>query len=150
MVISTFLVEDRADIRLTLMDAMEEIAPIKFVGQAATEAAARKWLSANDNNWDLAIVDLFLGEGTGFGVLKDVQMRSPRQKVVVLTSYGQKRVLDHCMVLGADEVFDKSEDVDKLVDYCKNHAANLDSMDRYGMITRNPTVEVAAPDLYAS
>lgn len=136
MVISTFLVEDRADIRFTLIDAMEDIAPIKFVGQAATETAAKKWLSANDGNWDLAIIDLFLGEGTGFGVLKDVQLRSPRQKVVVLTSYGQKRVLDHCKVLGADEVFDKSEDVEKLVEFCRNHAQNLDSMVASGLITR--------------
>lgn len=147
MVISTFLVEDRADIRYTLMDAMEEIAPIKFVGQAATETAAKKWLSANDGNWDLAIIDLFLGEGTGFGVLKDVQMRSPRQKVVVLTSYGQKRVLDHCRILGADEVFDKSEDVEKLVDYCKTHAANLESMASLGLITRTDGVH---PDLYSA
>ena len=145
MVISTFLVEDRADIRCTLMDAMEEVAPIKFVGQAATETAARKWLSVNGGNWDLAIVDLFLGEGTGFGVLKDVQMRSPRQKVVVLTSYGQKRVLDHCKILGADEVFDKSEDVEKLVDFCKTHAANLESMANKGLIVRTNCVH---PDLY--
>lgn len=135
MVLSTFLVEDREDIRDTLIDAMEEIAPLRFVGVAASEADARAWLSANDGNWDLAIVDLFLGIGTGFGVLKEVQGRSPRQKVVVLTSYGQQRVLDHCRQLGADEVFDKSQDVEKLVEFCKTHAANLGSMKTLGLIT---------------
>ncbi|MES2911845.1 MAG: response regulator [Pseudomonadota bacterium] len=135
MVLSTFLVEDRDDIRDTLIDAMEEIAPLRFVGVAASEADAKEWLSANDGNWDLAIVDLFLGIGTGFGVLKEVQARSPRQKVVVLTSYGQQRVLDHCRHLGADEIFDKSQDVEKLVAFCKNHAANLDSMQSMGLIT---------------
>jgi DNA-binding NarL/FixJ family response regulator len=144
MVISTFLVEDRADIRHTLIDAMEEIAPLKFVGQAATESGAKKWLDANGSNWDLAIVDLFLSEGTGFGVLKDCQARSPRQKVVVLTSYGQKRVMEHCKVLGADEVFDKSEDVEKLVDFCKAHASNLDSMATAGLITEHQAMESAA------
>ena len=147
MLISTFLVEDRADIRYTLMDAMEEIAPIRFVGHAATETAARKWLNANDGSWDLAIIDLFLSEGTGFGVLRDVQTRSPRQKVVVLTSYGQRRVLEHCRVLGADEVFDKSEDVEKLVDFCKAHAANLENMSAFGLITEGRHID---PDLYAS
>ena len=147
MVISTFLVEDRAEIRHTLMDAMEEVAPLKFVGEASTESAARKWLTENDGNWDLAIVDLFLSEGTGFGVLKVCQSRSPRQKVVVLTSYGQKRVLDHCKVLGADEVFDKSEDVEKLVEFCRAHAENLESMAASGLITRSGATD---PDLYAS
>lgn len=135
MVLSTFLVEDREDIRDTLIDAMEEIAPLRFVGVASSEADAKEWLSANDGNWDLAIVDLFLGIGTGFGVLKKVQSRSARQKVVVLTSYGQQRVLDHCRQLGADAVFDKAQDVEKLVEFCKTHAANLSSMRATGLIT---------------
>lgn len=135
MVLSAFLVEDREDIRHTLIDAMEEIAPLKFVGVASTEADAREWLSTHDNTWNLAIVDLFLGLGTGFGVLKEVRLRSPRQKVVVLTSYGQQRVLDHCRQLGADEIFDKSQDVDKLVAFCKLHATNLESMEELGLIT---------------
>jgi DNA-binding NarL/FixJ family response regulator len=138
MVLNAFLVEDRDDIRDTLIDAMEEVAPLKFVGVASTEAEARVWLSANDNTWDLAIVDLFLGLGTGFGVLKEVQSRSPRQKVVVLTSYGQQRILDHCRQLGADEIFDKSEDVEKLVAFCKSHALNLGSMEELGLITAPP------------
>lgn len=135
MVLSAFLVEDREDIRDTLIDAMEEIAPLKFVGVASSEADARQWLSANDNTWDLAIVDLFLGLGTGFGVLKEVQGRSPLQKVVVLTSYGQQRILDHCRELGADEIFDKSQDVEKLIAFCRLHAANLESMAELGLIT---------------
>ncbi len=135
MVLSTFLVEDSEDIRDTLIDAMEEMAPIRFIGAVGTEADAKQWLSMNDNQWDLAIVDLFLGLGTGFGVLKEVQARSPRQKVVVLTSYVQQRVLDHCRQLGADEVFDKSEDVEKLVEFCRTHAANLGSMKKMGLIT---------------
>ena len=133
MVLSAFLVEDRSDIRDTLVDAMEEAAPLKFVGQAATEAVARKWLRGNYGRWDLAIVDLFLREGTGFGVLKDCQNRSPRQKVVVLTSYLQDRVLVHCKDLGADAVFDKAQDVEQLVEFCRAHAEELESMDSMGM-----------------
>ncbi|MES2415961.1 MAG: response regulator [Pseudomonadota bacterium] len=137
MVLSAFLVEDREDIRNTLIDAMEEIAPVKFVGVAANEGDAKEWLHSHDTNWDLAIVDLFLGEGTGFGVLKEVQARSPRQKVVVLTSYGEPHLLEHCKHLGADEIFDKSRDVEKLVAYCRQHADNLGNMSQanLGLIT---------------
>jgi DNA-binding NarL/FixJ family response regulator len=127
MFINAFLVEDRPEISNTLIEAMEEMAPIKFVGQADTEEGARAWLGENNGNWDLAIVDLFLGEGSGFGVLKDCQHRKPNQKVVVLTSYSQQNILNRCRDLGADEVFDKSQDVEKLVTYCRVQAAILGS-----------------------
>ena len=126
MVINAFLVEDKPDIRRTLVEAMEEIAPLRFVGHADSESSARQWLGSHHEDWDLAIVDLFLSEGSGFGVLKDCQHRSSRQKVVVLTSHNQENILHYCRELGADEVFDKSHDVEKLVRFCRNHADSLD------------------------
>lgn len=126
MVISAFLVEDKPDIRRTLVEAMEEIAPLRFVGHADSETGARQWLGAHEADWDLAIIDLFLAEGSGFGVLKDCQRRTARQKVIVLTSHSQENILLRCRELGADEVFDKSHDVEKLVRFCRNHADSLD------------------------
>jgi DNA-binding NarL/FixJ family response regulator len=126
MLINTFLVEDRADIRDTLIQAMEEVAPCRFVGHADSEAAARQWLQTHDDDWQLAIVDLFLAEGSGFGILQDCQARRAGQKVVVLTSYSHDNIASKCRSLGADEVFDKSADLEKLVDYCRAHAASLD------------------------
>ena len=135
MFIKAFLVEDRPDISNTLVEAMEEAAPLRFVGLAQDEAGARKWLSANDGAWDLAIVDLFLAGGSGFGVLKDCQDRSAQQKVVVLTSYAQDNVMERCRELGADAVFDKSQDVEELVNFCRLHADQLESMKKTGLIT---------------
>ena len=126
MLISTFLVEDRADIRDTLIQAMEEIAPCRFVGHADSETSARQWLHAHNDDWQLAIVDLFLAEGSGFGVLRDCQQRRRGQKVVVLTSYSHDNISSKCLELGADQVFDKSDDLEKLVEYCRAHAASLD------------------------
>lgn len=126
-VISAFLVEDRADIRTVLVEAMEEVAPLKFIGQADSEHSARKWLDEHNGSWDIAIVDLFLAQGSGFGVLREVQDRKPGQKVVVLTDYNQHNILQRCRDLGADEVFDKSQDVEKLVQFCRTHAAHLDA-----------------------
>lgn len=126
MLINTFLVEDRADIRDTLVQAMEEIAPCRFVGQADSESTARQWLHAHPADWQLAIVDLFLADGSGFGVLRDLQQRRQGQKVVVLTSYSHGNILRKCLDLGADEVFDKTGDLKKLVAYCWAHAACLE------------------------
>lgn len=125
MLINTFLVEDRADIRDTLIQSMEEVAPCKFVGHADSESTARQWLGSYADDWQLAIVDLFLADGSGFGVLRDCQQRREDQKVVVLTSYGHDNIFSKCLELGADQVFDKSGDLEKLVEYCKAHAATL-------------------------
>ncbi|MDO9112784.1 MAG: response regulator [Polaromonas sp.] len=126
MLLSTFLVEDKPEIRDTVVEAMEEVAPLKFVGHAASEAAARQWLRTFHDDWQLAIVDLFLSEGSGFGVLRDCQARKPSQKVVVLTSYCHQNITDHCLQLGADKVFDKAADLEELVAFCKAHADSLD------------------------
>lgn len=128
MLISTFLVEDKADIRATLVEAMEEVAPLKFIGHADGEAAARQWLGANDADWQLAIIDLFLTDGSGFGVLKDCQGRKPNQKVVVLTNYLHQNISSRCLQLGADKVFDKSTDLEQLVAFCRAHAASLEGL----------------------
>lgn len=125
MLLNTFLVEDRTDIRDTLIQAMEEIAPCRFVGHADSESTARQWLHRHDDDWQLVIVDLFLAEGSGFGVLKDCQTRREDQKVVVLTSYSHEHISARCKELGADQVFDKSEELEELVAYCHAHADRL-------------------------
>ncbi|MDP1742037.1 MAG: response regulator [Polaromonas sp.] len=130
MLLSTFLVEDKPEIRNTMFESMEEVAPIKFVGHAETESAARQWLRENHANWELVIVDLFLAEGTGFGVLKDCQTRKPTQKVVVLTSYTHRLIASKCMKLGADMVFDKASELDLLVAFCRLHAERLGEVGR--------------------
>lgn len=120
--------------RDTLIRALEEVAPCQFVGYAESETKARQWLLAHQDDWQLAIVDLFLADGSGFGVLRGCQTRRRGQKVVVLTSYCHGNITSKCLQLGADEVFDKSGDMDKLVAYCKAHAFSL------GGETASPTL----------
>ncbi|HYW55886.1 MAG TPA: response regulator [Polaromonas sp.] len=125
MIINTFLVEDQPDIRTTVVEAMERVAPVKFVGQAEGEKAARTWLREHTSDWQLAIVDLGLADGSGFGVLKECQARKPDQMVVVLTANDEIDIALRCHQLGADKVFNKCSELLKLVDFCKLHADNL-------------------------
>ena len=118
MALITYIVEDSATIRDNLIATLEEIAPVKVVGFAETENEANLWLSGHDGNWHLAIVDLFLKEGSGLGVLKGCQNRRSYQKVVVLTNYATDDIRERCTVLGADAVFDKSNELDALFDFC--------------------------------
>ena len=123
--VSAFLVEDEQAIRDTLVEAMEEIAPLNFVGVADSEKTASDWLTAHPDDWDLVIVDLFLAQGSGFGVLRRCKDRPARQKMVVLTGYTQAHLVERCLEVGANAVFDKSKDIEELVEFCKKHAREL-------------------------
>jgi len=120
MALITYIVEDSVIIRKNLISTLEEIAPVKVVGFAETESEASCWLAANDGDWHLVIVDIFLKEGSGLGVLRNCRNRADYQKVVVLTNYATKDIRERCAELGADAVFDKSNELDELLDYCRN------------------------------
>jgi len=119
----TYIVEDNATIRANLIDALEELACVEAVGAAATEDEGKEWLTAHSAQWDLAIVDLFLRQGSGLGVLAACRVRQPGQKMVVLSNYATPDVRMRCAQLGVDAVFDKSNEIDALVDYCIEHSS---------------------------
>jgi two-component system, OmpR family, response regulator len=126
MALITYLVEDSATIRENLISTLEEIAPVKVVGFAETEHEASAWLSEHNGDWKLAIVDLFLKEGSGLGVLKGCQNRNADQKVVVLTNYATNDIRRRCAELGSDAVFDKSNELDELLEYCMHATSPKD------------------------
>jgi two-component system, OmpR family, response regulator len=116
--LKTYIVEDNATIRENLIGTLEELACIQALGWAETENEAKSWLAAHDGQWDLTIVDLFLKQGSGLGVLEACRGRGPGRRVVVLSNYATADMRKRCTQLGADAVFDKSNEIDALVDYC--------------------------------
>lgn len=122
MELRTYIVEDNATIRENLIGALEELASVKALGWAETENQAKSWLVQHDGAWDLAIVDLFLKQGSGLGVLEACRDRSTTQRVVVLSNYATSDMRKRCTQLGADAVFDKSNEIDALVEYCIQHS----------------------------
>lgn len=118
MRLKTYIVEDNPTIRENLIGTLEELACVSAVGTAETENEGKDWLTNNSDQWDLAIVDLFLKQGSGLGVLAACRNRLPRQKVVVLSNYATTDIRHRCAQLGVDAVFDKSNEIDALVDYC--------------------------------
>lgn len=118
MQLRTYIVEDNATIRENLIGALEELASIESLGWAETEAEAKEWLAAHRGGWGLAIIDLFLKQGSGLGVLEACRDRDSAQRVIVLSNYATPEMRQRCAELGADMVFDKSREIDALVDYC--------------------------------
>ncbi|MBC7548160.1 MAG: response regulator [Polaromonas sp.] len=125
MKMKTFLVEDNPTIRENLISTLEELAPIESVGSAETAEAAAAWLSGGQGGWDLAIADLFLKSGTGLRVLQACRSRKSRQKMVVFSNYATREMRLRCAELGADAIFDKSTEIDALLNYCQRQSENL-------------------------
>ncbi|HQS33250.1 MAG: hypothetical protein B7X59_10070 [Polaromonas sp. 39-63-203] len=127
MRLRTYIVEDNPTIRENLIGTLEELASIDAVGTAETENDGKAWLASPGRAWDLAIVDLFLKQGSGLGVLAACRDRQPSQKVVVLSNYATADIRHRCAQLGVDAVFDKSNEIDALVEYCIAQTRTLDS-----------------------
>lgn len=118
MVLITFLVEDSATIRNNLVPALADLAGARVVAFAEGEKEAVNWLKEHDGYWDLAVVDLFLRQGSGLGVLQSCRDRASHQRVVVLTNYATEEIRRRCASLGADAVFDKSTELEDLFEFC--------------------------------
>lgn len=122
-----FLVEDSAVIRASLIATLEELAPVRIVDTAEDEHHAVEWMRDPKHEFDLAIVDIQLHSGTGFGVIRAASSLDRRHKTVVLTNYATPSVRLKCLSLGADRVFDKSNDIDSLLEYCNALASGHSS-----------------------
>lgn len=116
----TFLVEDSPVIRSNLIAALEDLAPVEVVGSAETAREACIQLSdlAAEGACDLVIVDIFLKSGSGLDVLRYLREQDLPLRSVVLTNYATPEISAQCRLLGASEVFDKSHDIEALVQYC--------------------------------
>ena len=143
MTFRAFIVEDSSTIRDNLIETLKELAHFEPVGTADTEHEAKRWLTAND--WDLCIIDLFLREGSGLNVLESVRgKRKPGQKFVVLSNHSSRDVRWRCKQLGADACFDKSTELEALVEYCSKLRDQVQAQDA-PVATTPATVAPAAP-----
>ena len=131
--LKAFIVEDSPVIRENLVAALEEMAPIEVIGTAEDEGNAVRWLEGNA--CDLAVVDIFLRSGSGLGVLKAAAQTSRPMKVVVLSNYATPDMRRKCLELGADRVFDKSNEIDALILYCCRLADGSTGHSLYGQIS---------------
>ena len=116
--LKAFIVEDSPVIRENLVAALEEMAPIDVIGTAEDESGAVAWLGDPENRCDLVVVDIFLKSGSGLGVLKAAAASPSNLKLVVLSNYATPDMRRKCLELGADRVFDKSNEIDALILYC--------------------------------
>lgn len=124
MSLKTYVVEDNPTIRDNLIATLEELTTVRTIGTSDSEDESTAWLQDHPDDWDLAILDLFLKQGSGLGVLLGCQKRKAHQKVVVLSNYATPDIRRRCAQLGVDAVFDKSNEIEGLIDFCEQQSSD--------------------------
>jgi len=121
MPLKTLLIEDSETIRENLIPTLAELADAHVIAIAETATKAIEELDRHKQNWDLAVVDLFLKEGSGLSVLRAAQDRLPHQHLLVLTNYPTAEIRRRCLELGAEDIFDKSTELEAFFDLCRSY-----------------------------
>jgi DNA-binding NarL/FixJ family response regulator len=116
--VRVLLVEDMKQMQAVVTDLLSAVGDFQVVGLVATEAEAKLWLAENPGDWDLAIVDLVLDQGSGLAVVPRARdARHDEAHIVVFSDYASGGIRSHCEKLGANAVFLKSESRE-FMDYC--------------------------------
>ena len=107
MAVRVFLVEDQKAMQGLLSDLLDSVGGFELVGVAASETSATDWLIRHQGGWDLAIVDLLLGEGSGFTLI--TRCNKEPGAVLVFSDFVTPVVRQRCIRLGADGVISKAQ-----------------------------------------
>ena len=114
------VIEDSPLVLRTMGVLLGELDRVQVVGDAADELAAIELLHLRRP--DLAILDLELKTGSGFGVLKAIS-RNPehfgRPRTVVFSHHNRIEVRQRCLALGAERFFDKATQMGELLAYVR-------------------------------
>lgn len=114
MPLRIFLVEDNSLIRQTMQEMLEEVLGAQVVAWADGENAAIEALRRTA--WDVALIDLFLQQGSGLGVARALERRAAGQRIYVLSNYATPSIRERCAAIAIDGIYDKSTELDLLLE----------------------------------
>ena len=122
--LKVFLIEDSILLEELLGGMLSELDGVEYCGCADGETEALLRLA--ELQVDLVIIDIELRQGSGIGVLDALQTDSglygsPRK--AVLTNYAHATMRQRCERFGMDVFFDKSMQINQLIDYVNDMAA---------------------------
>lgn len=112
MTISAYLVEDSPVIQECIRDLVDDVPGLVLAGMADNEPQAVREILALVP--DVVILDLFLTEGSGFGVLRHIRLACPDTRVFVLSNLGGPELEERFREHRPDRVFDKTTQISLL------------------------------------
>ena len=112
------LIEDSARLGAMLSDMLNELEQVEVIAIATREEQALGVLQ--ENTVDVAIIDLELQQGSGLGVLRALRNQPGiygLPETLVFSNYGHDVLRLRCAALGVRHFFDKSFQLDDLLDH---------------------------------
>jgi DNA-binding NarL/FixJ family response regulator len=112
VVLKIFLVDDSAPVRERIEAMLASIPCLQVIGQAADADAAVRGIL--DGQPDVVVLDLKLGEASGFDVLRALREAGSRAEVYMLSNFATPAYRRRAEQLGARGFFDKSTEFEHL------------------------------------
>jgi two-component system, OmpR family, response regulator len=110
--LSVLLVEDSAVLAERLSELVVATVGVELAGVADSEASAL--IALGQHAVDVILLDLHLRQGTGFGVLRQLNKQQKRPVAIVLTNYDLAEYRRAASAMGAEYFLDKARDMDQL------------------------------------
>src|ERR687892_172047 len=107
------LVEDHAAFREALTTLLNMQPDLEVVGQAGSLAEARTATALEEV--DVAVVDVFLPDGNGVELVRELRQADPRLPIVILTAGVDPDLHALAFEAGEDEVCVKAEGIEEII-----------------------------------
>lgn len=115
---ASILVVDDSDIfRNRLVSLLNESALDATILPASDSRTA--YILFEEKKPGIVILDIHIPGDNGIKVLEWIRTRNLEVKVIMLTSYPAEQYKKRCRSLGADAFMEKSDDMEKVVELCK-------------------------------
>ena len=118
------LVEDHAAFRQALTDVLNMQPDLEVVGRAGSLAEGRTAAAALVEEVDVAVVDVFLPDGNGVELVRELRRADPGLSIVILTAGVDPDLHALAFEAGADEVCVKAEGTEEIMRAIRGVAAD--------------------------
>jgi len=116
------LVDDSSLLRNNLKKILISIPNLKLVGEALDSDSALRL--NNELKPDIIILDIDLLQGNGIEVLTKIKKEPHLPIIIMFTNYSENAFRKATTKLGANYFFDKSDDINGLIEVLKNLSAS--------------------------
>ena len=119
------ITDDSPALRELLRDAMGEVDGVDVVGEAGDGRAALR--EVQRSRPDVLVLDLSMPGMGGVETLVELQQVPDRPRVIVLTNHADDVYREACLTVGADHFFDKSAEIDCVLDVLRALAPSAEA-----------------------
>src|ERR1700754_1050370 len=106
--IKVLLIDDSELIGTKVLTVLSSIPSLELLGQAKTIKDGLQ--ACKEEKPDIVILDIHLPDGSGIGLLKELKIRFPHIRVIMLTNSADSFYRRRCEELDADHFLDKTKD----------------------------------------